>query len=99
MGGGIASLASAAYFIRDGQIDASQIHIFEQLAIAAGSLDGSGSPEKGYVIRGGRMMNFTYYCTYDLLSFIPSLTNPRKTVLDEIREFNEKIHSHSQASF
>jgi oleate hydratase len=97
IGGGIASLASAAYFIRDGHINPANITIFEELPIAGGSLDGSGSPEKGYVIRGGRMLNFSYLCTYDLFSFVPSLTDPAITVLDEIKAFNEKIKTHSNA--
>jgi len=97
VGGGIASLASAAYFIRDGHIPAANIHIYEELPVAGGSLDSSGSPEKGYVMRGGRMLNFSYLCTYDLFSFIPSLTDPSVMVLDEIKAFNEKIHTHSRA--
>ena len=59
VGGGIASLASAAYFIRDGKIPGDHITIYEQLPISGGSLDGSGSPENGYVLRGGRMLNFS----------------------------------------
>ncbi|HEY8660167.1 MAG TPA: oleate hydratase [Hanamia sp.] len=97
IGGGIASLASAAYFIRDGRINPGNITLYEELNIAGGSLDGSGSPEKGYVMRGGRMLNFSYLCTYDLFSFIPSLTDPDVTVLDEIKAFNKKIKTHSQA--
>ena len=97
VGGGIASLASAAYFIRDGHIPANQIYILEELDIAGGSLDSSGSPESGYVMRGGRMLNFSYLCTYDLFSFIPSLTNPTITVLDEIKDFNHKVKTHSLA--
>jgi len=97
IGGGIASLASAAYFIRDGHINPNNITIYEELNIAGGSLDGSGSPEKGYVMRGGRMLNFSYLCTYDLFSFIPSLTDPAVMVLDEINAFNEKIKTHSNA--
>jgi len=97
VGGGIASLASAAYFIRDGHISADQIYIYEELSIAGGSLDGSGSARNGYVMRGGRMLNFSYVCTYDLFSFIPSYTNTQITVLDEIKSFNEKVKTHAQA--
>ena len=95
VGSGIASLAAAAYLIRDGRFPGDDIHIFEQADIEGGSLDGAGSPDTGYVIRGGRMFNFTYVCTYDLLSFIPSLTYPHKTVRDEIAEFNERVKTHS----
>ena len=97
IGGGIASLASAAYFIRDGHINPANITIYEELNIAGGSLDGSGSPKDGYVMRGGRMLNFSYLCTYDLFSFIPSLNDPGIMVLDEIKAFNQNIKTHSNA--
>jgi len=97
VGGGIASLASAAYFIRDGKIPGDHITIYEQLPISGGSLDGSGSRENGYVLRGGRMLNFSYVCTYDLFSFIPSLTDTDVSVYDEIQAFNKKIKTHSKA--
>jgi oleate hydratase len=97
VGGGIASLASVAYFIRDGNINPSNITIYEELNIAGGSLDGSGSPENGYVMRGGRMLNFSYLCTYDLFSFIPSLNDPGIMVLDEIKAFNQNIKTHANA--
>ncbi|MDO9035521.1 MAG: oleate hydratase [Methanoregula sp.] len=89
IGGGIASLASAAYLIRDGQMPGNNIHIFEEMDINGGSLDGKGSPEEGYLMRGGRMMEEHYGCTFDLFGFIPSLTDPQKTVKDEIFEFNK----------
>ena len=97
IGGGIASLASAAYFIRDGHINPANITIYEELNIAGGSLDGSGSPKDGYVMRGGRMLNFSYLCTYDLFSFIPSLSDPGIMVLDEIKAFNQNIKTLSLA--
>jgi oleate hydratase len=98
VGGGIASLASAAYLIRDGGFAGSDLCIFEAGSLPGGSLDGAGSPEEGYVIRGGRMFAYeAYTCTFDLLSFIPSLTDPAVSVTDEIHEFNTKHVSHSQA--
>jgi oleate hydratase len=98
VGGGIASLASAAYLLRDGGLKGANICILEETALLGGSLDGGGSPDHGYVIRGGRMFTYeAYTCTFDLLSFIPSLTDPAKTVSDEIHEFNEKHIPHSNA--
>jgi oleate hydratase len=99
VGGGIASLASAAYLLREGGLAGENICIFEELPVLGGSLDGAGSPDQGYVIRGSRMFSYeAYTCTFDLLSFVPSLMNPEKTVKDEVYEFNEKIvtHSHSR---
>ncbi|HEY8272725.1 MAG TPA: oleate hydratase [Pseudobdellovibrionaceae bacterium] len=93
VGSGIASLASAAYLLREGRFLGQDIIIFDEDMDVGGSLDGRGSSEKGYVLRGGRMLSFSTQCTYDLLSFIPSIKNPKKSVLDEIREFNEKLKS------
>ena len=96
VGGGIASLASAAYLIRDGGIPGANIVIFEETDAIGGSLDGQGSAETGYFMRGGRMFtDEAYTCTYDLLSSIPSLSDPHTTVRDEIRTFNEAMKSHS----
>lgn len=54
--------------------------ILEELG---GSLDGAGSPQQGYVLRGGRMFESKYLCTYDLFSSIPTL-DEGKTVTKEI---------------
>lgn len=98
IGGGVGSLAAAALLIRDGHIPGKQIHIFEEMSITGGSCDGAGEAEKGYVIRGGRMLNNeTYECTWDLFKTIPSLTDPKMTVRDEIIEFNNKIKTHAKA--
>ena len=56
VGGGIASLAAAAFLIRDGDIPGHRITIFEETDKLGGSLDASGSPQAGYVLRGGRML-------------------------------------------
>ncbi|HEY8098220.1 MAG TPA: oleate hydratase, partial [Methylobacter sp.] len=96
VGSGIASLAGAAFLIRDCLIPGDNIHIFEELKITGGSLDGAGSADKGYVIRGGRMMEEHYVCTYDLFATIPSLTDSTKSVKDEIVEFSHKYVSASR---
>ena len=58
----------------------------------------SGSPEQPYVIRGGRMFTEeAYTCTFDLLSLIPSLSDPEKSVKTEIFEFNDQVKTHSCA--
>jgi len=63
-------------------------------------MDGAGTSETGYILRGGRMLNFSYLCTYDLLSQVPSLTDPAKTVKQEIDEFNavpgNKTNAHAR---
>jgi len=98
VGGGIAALASAAYLIRDGGFTGHDIQILEEAPLLGGSLDGTGDPRNGYVIRGGRMFTYeAYTCTFDLLSFIPSLGDPETTVKDEIHRFNDQHVSHSLA--
>ncbi len=95
VGCGIASMASAAYLILDGKFRGEDILVFDEGDLAGGSLDGTGGLEKGYIVRGGRMLNFSNRCTYDLLSFIPSLKNPKMTVMDEIQEFSAKVKTNS----
>jgi oleate hydratase len=51
-------------------------------------MDGAGNPDTGYILRGGRMLNFSYVCLYDLLASIPSLKDDNVSVMDEIKEFN-----------
>jgi oleate hydratase len=38
-----------------------------------------------------------YECTWDLFKTIPTLTDPDKTVYEEIIEFNERVKAHSNA--
>ena len=97
VGGGIASLAAAALLIRDTHVPGSQIHILESSKIAGGSMDGAGRPGSGYVLRGGRMLNFSYVCLYDLLASIPSLKDNNVTVMDEIKAFNEIVGNQTHA--
>jgi oleate hydratase len=88
VGGGIASLAAAVHLIHDAHVPPSQIHIFESGPLLGGSMNSCGTPETGYILRDGLMMDSSYMCLYDLLSTVPSLTNPAKTVMQEINEFN-----------
>lgn len=98
MGGGIGSLAAAAFMIRDGSLPGGNISILEAAPILGGSLDGSGDPAVGYSMRGGRMLTTdNYECTWDLYKSIPSLEDPGKTVFDETVEFNERHKANSMA--
>ena len=98
VGGGIGSLAAAAFLIRDGKVPGRNITIYEAMPVLGGSLDGNGSPTSGYTMRGGRMLTTdNYECTWDLFKSIPSLGSPGKTVFDETIAFNKLHQSHSQA--
>ncbi|SDE70806.1 oleate hydratase [Fontibacillus panacisegetis] len=98
VGGGIASLAGAAYLVRDCDFPGQNIHIIEEMKILGGSNDGAGDEEHGYVIRGGRMLNDeTYENLWELLMTIPSLDHPDRSVREEITEFDNANPTHSSA--
>jgi oleate hydratase len=100
VGGGIESLAAAVHLIHDAHVPASQIHILESGSSLGGFMNSSGTAETGYILRGGQMLNFSYECLRYLLSIIPSLANPAKTVMQEIDEFNavpgNKTHANAR---
>ncbi len=84
--------------IRDGKMDGKNISILETLPVLGGSLDAAGDSDKGYSMRGGRMLTYdNYECTWDLFKSIPSLHNKGKTVYDETLEFNTEYASNSMA--
>jgi len=83
VGSGIASLAGAVYLIRDAGVDGHDIVILEESADFGGALDAHGSPETGYFMSGSRMFESEYRCTFDLLSAIPSGSNPLISVREE----------------
>jgi oleate hydratase len=98
VGGGIGSLAAAAFMIRDGGLPGGSISILEASPIMGGSLDGARVPAGGYSLRGGRMLTTdNYECTWDLYKTIPSLNDKDKTVLEETVEFNEAHRANSMA--
>ena len=91
VGGGIAGLATAVYLIRDAGVDGKAIRIYEQRGVTGGSLDGSGDADTGYVIRGGRMFEKHFACTFDLLDTIPSADDPNLSVTEDIMAFNRMV--------
>jgi len=97
VGGGIAGLAAAALLVRDGGMRGERIHVLEQSGQFGGSLDGAGDAEAGYVIRGGRMFEKHFACTYDLFSAIPSLSDSATSVSEEIHAFTHRIRTSSRA--
>ncbi|OQP60447.1 oleate hydratase [Niastella vici] len=98
-GGGIASMAAAVFLIRDAKVPGENIHILESLIIPGGALDGGLSPvQRGYVTRGGRMLEEEAYQTlWNLLETIPSLENPEISVRQEILDFNCRVKTESHA--
>ena len=98
IGGGIGSLAGAAFLIRDAAVPGRDIIIYDALGVFGGSLDGAQLPNGAYSLRGGRMLTTDHYeCTWDLLSSIPSVERPGVSVRDETVAFNEENKAHSRA--
>ena len=89
VGSGLASLAAAAFLVRDGQVPGERIHILEELSIPGGSLDGIDCPDAGFVIRGGREMESHFECLWDLFRSVPSLEVENASVLDEFYWLNK----------
>ena len=93
IGGGIASLAAAVYLIRDGHMPGENITIVEEGKLMGGSLDGQTlAYERGYMMRGFRMLDEKLHtCTLDLMTSIPSCSDPQKTVREEFDAFNRAV--------
>lgn len=97
VGSGVASLASAVFLIEEAGVSGKNIHILEQDSSTGGCLDGALYEGEGYLIRGGRMHEKHFGCYWDLLSRIPSRTDPAKSVTEESFEFNKKFVTNAQA--
>lgn len=98
IGGGIGSLAAAAFMVRDGGVPGRCITILEAASVMGGSLDGAGHPDHGYSLRGGRMLTTdNYECTWGLFRSIPSLEHAGQTVFDETVAFNALHQANAMA--
>lgn len=106
IGAGIGSLSAAVYLIRDGGWDGSAITILgldshgaNDGALVADYEDEYGhgplGNNAGFLNRGGRMLNEeTYENFWDVLSTIPSLNAPGKSVTQEILDFDHAHPTH-----
>ncbi|MFI2720131.1 oleate hydratase [Streptomyces collinus] len=90
VGSGVAALAAATFLIRDAGFDGADIHLFEGQRNVGGSMDAGGTADAGYTMRGGRMFEAEFRCTYDLLSTIPTLADPSVSVTQEILAGHEE---------
>ncbi len=89
IGSGLASLAAAAFLVRDGQMEGKRIHILEKDSLAGGACDGYKYDDVGFVIRGGREVDNRYECLWDLFHSVPSLETEGASVLDEFYWLNK----------
>ena len=97
IGGGIAGLAAAVFAIRDGRLTGDCVTIFDEGDRIGGSLDASGTPAAGYVMRGERMLSKHFVCLFDLLSGIPSYDDPTVSAGDDILAFTQEARWESKA--
>lgn len=98
IGSGIAGLAAAFYLIRDGHMPAANITVLDSLPLPGGSMDGAGTAQDGYIVRGGREMNWNYDNFWDMFQDIPAVELPEgHSVLDEYRALNDADANWSRA--
>lgn len=98
IGSGVGGLAAAFYMIRDGGMKGEDITILDALNVTGGSLDGAGDAEAGYIVRGGREMNWNYDNFWDLFQDVPALELPEGfSVLDEYRLVNDNDPNFSKS--
>lgn len=111
IGAGIANMAAAVYLIQEGHWNPEDITFYA--LDKHGSNDGSTASEaateywnknhpmentKGFIARGGRMLNYrTYVDLMDLLDRIPSVTEPGMTAAEDTRDFDAKHRTYDVA--
>ena len=111
IGAGIANMAAAVYLIQEGGWNGDQITFYS--LDDHGSNDGSTTEaakddywnknhpmenQKGYIARGGRMLNYrTYVELMDLLDRIPSATEQGMTAAQDTREFDAAHPTYDKA--
>jgi oleate hydratase len=69
--------------IRDAGVAGNDIVIFEESEEFGGALDAHGDPAAGYFMSGSRMFESKYNCTFELMSSIPSASDPAISVTQE----------------
>jgi oleate hydratase len=83
IGSGIASLAAAVNLIKRAKVPANQVHILDIHKGSGGALEGvTGNPSDGYILHTGAQPSFHEDCVEKLLTEIPSIDDPEKSVLD-----------------
>ncbi|MCR1900489.1 oleate hydratase [Ligilactobacillus apodemi] len=111
IGAGIANMAAAVYLIQEGHWKGEDITFYAldlhgandgaAASVAAEQYWNKNHPmenTKGYVARGGRMLNYrTYVDLMDLLDRIPSVTEPGMTAAEDTRDFDRHHRTYDKA--
>lgn len=111
IGAGLANMAGAVYLIQEGHWRGENITFYalDDHGANDGSLASVVADEywnknhpmantKGFIARGGRMLNYrTYVDLMDLLERIPSVTEPNMTAAQDTRDFDTKHRTYDVA--
>lgn len=111
IGAGLSNMAAAVYLIQEGKWSGDQITFYA--LDNYGLNDGSPTQDvkddywnknhpmenqKGYIARGGRMLNYrTYVDLMDLLDQVPSMTEPGLTAAEDTRQFDAAHPTYDKA--
>lgn len=97
VGGGLASISTAAYLIKNGKVPGGNITILEEMDFFGGSLDAAKNQnDRAYFMRGFRMMEEKVYSAlFDLMSFIPTLEDPEKSIYEDYLDFNQEVKTYA----
>lgn len=111
IGAGLSNMAAAVYLIQEGKWSGDQITFYA--LDNYGSNVGSPTQDvkddywnknhpmenqKGYIARGGRMLNYrTYVDLMDLLDRVPSMTEPCLTAAEDTRQFDAAHPTYDKA--
>ena len=96
VGGGFGGLAAAALLIKNAQVPGQDITIYEAEGDLGGGYFVEGSATSGYNLPGS-VFDKEFRCGFELLSWIPTLTDPKVSVRDQFFTFNDANPYNDQA--
>ena len=96
VGGGFGGLAAAALLIKNANTRAQDITIYEAASSLGGGYFLEGSPTDGYNLPGS-VFDKEFRCGFELLSWIPTLSDPKISVRDQFFTFNDSNPYNDQA--
>lgn len=91
LGSSIGSLASAVFLIRDAEIPAPQIHLFESRGAPEDGLPTTGDAVSGYDHRSSCLPIVRDKYTEHLLSLVPSIACSEQSALDNLKSFKGDV--------
>ncbi len=95
VGGGLAGLSAAYFFLRDAGVPGEQIHILEKEQLPGGACDGYSFEEAGYIMRGDHKLDDNSPCLADLMHTLPGLSEEDQTLLEEFVSLNREDPNYS----